>query len=51
MDQYPSCFYELADGTRVVLPSMPIIRAGLTIPGFVERPDKHVVYVKWVKDQ
>jgi hypothetical protein len=49
-EEYPPAYYELEDGSRVILPSMPILRAGLPIPGPVQRPDGKVVFVKWIEE-
>ena len=38
-------YWLLDDGTRVYIPREPIDRAGITLPGLVERPDGRAVWV------
>lgn len=37
--------YRLADGTIVEVPSAPILKAGILLPGWVVKPDGKRVYV------
>jgi hypothetical protein len=39
------------NGLVVQLPRMPIERASLPIPGYVQRPDGSVIYVEDVSDE
>jgi hypothetical protein len=43
--------YALPDGTRIVIPRLPIDRAGLPVPGPVTRPDGRVVWVEDVGEE